>query len=502
MHSALSSILRLLADLPFSETVDSRQTLIYLTGIEKFRHDINLEGSPLTFCGNLLSILHGRGRHELLDFLHRLTELQYIGAEQSERLGALRGELAALSNAEWSLLNERLPRIFITHDLAGRTDEGLAVSLRDGLEDGGYEVSCEPAETGDAAHWRLKLIRRLGACDGAVVILGGSQNTELTYDEALILRWREWLEEGGFKLVVVCLDDAAVRRALKGRLARLGLREEEIVHAPAGAGMLEEVQLRLDPLKVSPRTLWQAARMERILAQRFQMTDEVILADALRRVGAECSGDHPRLLVPTRLAREVLGAGIDGFPTLARSLKGALTPYELKGVLELLARSWVDLRSSSLVLKACRPDGSRRFYVNARLQEFTGRMYVRQAYYDASGLDFSKRVISVTAKDGDNVHDYILREIREGIVWHSTVLRAAEARDGAEVSDKRINQELEAREHDEGFRALPVVVLILFTGTDVQTPPDPKIEFLEPLLSSGDEDRAQITYSRCCDLLR
>jgi hypothetical protein len=148
-------------------------------------------------------------------------------------------------------------------------------------------------------------------------------------------------------------------------------------------------------------------------------------------------------------------------------------------------------------------------------------MYIRQAYYDASCLDFSKRVISVTAKDGDNVSDYVLREVRQGIIGRFTAL-AAGMRDEAEVSDQRINAELEARERDEGptFVALPPnvvedydlldeiqgrypsLVLILFTGPDGQTLPDIGIEFLEPLLSPGEEDTAQITYNRCCDLLR
>src|SRR5215213_6620414 len=172
MMNAFSRTLRLMADLPLTGTVAARQALIRLAGFSHLSHELNWEGSAITFCSGLLDTLHRRGRADLLGFLNGLIDLgEQIGAERTSQLLGLREEMAAISDVEWPLLSQLPPRVFITHNLTAGKE--VVETLGEGLEGEGYEVVCEPGSPGDATYWRLRLIRRLGACRGAVIVLGG-----------------------------------------------------------------------------------------------------------------------------------------------------------------------------------------------------------------------------------------------------------------------------------------------------------------------------------------
>jgi effector-associated domain 8 (EAD8)-containing protein len=517
MANALSKMLRLLAELPFSATVSQRQALVASAGFSRLNSEVNWEGSAVTFCAGLLELLRRQGQDEMLAFLDSLMGLEeQVGLERKGQLLVLRDELAALTGDEWDCLSERLPRVFVTHNLTAGAE--AVQELRDTLEGEGYGVFCEPGEQGDAAHWRLRLIRRLGACDGAVVVLGGG-DADTSYAEALILRWRSWLEEH-FKLFVVCLDAPAWEQVSEGRWKRLGIADEDIIYEPTAAGAIAEVCGRLEPLKRSPRWISRTEEMEHILTHRFEGAKGVFLTKALRNVGGRCAEDYPQLLPVSRLAREVLSAGLSVFPPLVNSLKGAVEKGELKAAFNLLAPSWVDIRSSGLILKVCQPGADRVFCVNADIPDFTARMYVRQAYFDLTGSEFNKRVIVVTGKDGDFTTEFVLREIRTGIIERFRVLKNLP---DAKVTPDLINKKLVEREQTEGegptfvifpphlvedsqllkdvWAIYPSLVLVLMTGTGVRTPPAQGIEFLEPFLSPGEEDKAQSILYDYADLL-
>jgi len=511
--------MRLMADLPFSATVPERQTLITSVGFGHIKSEVNWEGSAVTFCAGLLDVLHRRGKDDMLAFLDGLIGLEdQVGLERREQLHALHGELAVLTDDEWGGLGERLLRVFVTHN--STADAEAVEEMCKTLEGEAYEVFCESGEQGDAAHWRLRLVRRLGACDGAVVVLGGNSfDPDTSYAEVLILRWRSWLEKH-FKLFVVCLDATARQRVSEGRWARLGLTDEDIIYEQTEAETLAELCRRLKPLKDSSRWMSHTEKMEQLLAWNFERANEGFLTEALRSVGKRCAEDHPQLLPVSRLAREVLSAGLCVFPLLVQSLKGVVKRDELKAAFNLLAPSWVDIRSSGLILKVCKSGDERAFYVNADIPEFTTRMYVRQAYFDLTGSELDKRIIAVTGKDGDFTANFVLREIRTGIIDR---FRGLKNLPDAKITPDLINRKLMNREQlagegptfvifpphliedsqllEEVWATYPSLILVLTTGTEVQTPPTQGIEFLEPFLSPGEEDEAQSTLYDYEDLL-
>lgn len=294
------------------------------------------------------------------------------------------------------------PRVFVSHATAGTADAPLLAAIIEALAGRGVVVWADADNAQPAEPWSSKLLRELGACDGAVVLLSTrvlDDPGNWVHDELRLLRWRSWLEaDAGFRLVVLCLDAACQLRLHGEPWDLLEVGDAPLLHGMSAA----ERQALLDPhLQAFAGLRRRDWRIDDLQAALTQVLRTLPATPARLQQAAQDLAQAARLNLPVPQtegvdwlawwSRALLGGG----PGLLRALVdnlGVLVSRDARiDLRELVAPSWVDLRAAGLIPRlSLHPNvQARAFYVNGTAREvaprFIAEMYLRRACWRAGG---------------------------------------------------------------------------------------------------------------------
>lgn len=95
--SIKSQFMRLLADLPKTQTVQERRALLMLTGFDHLNAKIDsFEKSNIVFFSELVELIFFEGQAQSLEFLSKLADSGWVGLEAKNKLNNLMAEIAVL----------------------------------------------------------------------------------------------------------------------------------------------------------------------------------------------------------------------------------------------------------------------------------------------------------------------------------------------------------------------------------------------------------------------
>ncbi len=535
-------LVNLLKDLPEMAAEASRQAILEYAGLKKLLSMIDLSGTPFIAANNIVSDLSKRGcltyGHEALGLLLNSIKI-LVGVDEKKILDGL---LIKYNMIKYNMF-ARLPRIFVSHNTKGTEDENLLDNICNRLNKD-FEVITDNKKQGiknEWQHWHLKLLNELGKCDAGIIFLNDQNCTDLDcVHTASILRWRYW-KENYFKLLIICLGTVTSKHTCEGAWARLSFSgtHQFFFPAPKEDEILKKINSQLNYLRTYPCKKTPVERMEDALTGLLaEVKDKNYLKDAVNEIVWHSNKsvlpiehgcyNQSQLPVEQCLARAMLRQGMGSFYALINTLKNRITNVSYRNILELIAPSWVDLRAAGLIAKNINKKHDERvFCVNGGIPNFTGEMYVRQACYSDGGPDYSWKVIQVTTIDGDNVIEFIIRQIRKGLINKFPSIKKRYSRieeiddELIKKIDKMINQQLEEQEANNDLtfvvvppafeintevlkqirNSYPSLTFFLLTGCKTTHPSFDHVEFLEPFLNPGAEDRANQEYDYNSNLI-
>lgn len=294
------------------------------------------------------------------------------------------------------------PRVYVSHATAGTADAPLLQTVIEALAGRGVTVWVDADNVLPAEPWSSKLLRELGSCDGAVVLLNSrvlDDPGNWVHDELRLLRWRSWLEaDSGFRLVVLCLDEACQARLQGEPWDLLEVCHAPLLHGVSDAGRRALLDQQLQPFDGLRRRDW---RMDDLQAALAQVLRTLPASPVRLQQAAQDLAQQARLSLPVPQTEGVdwlawwSRALLWGGPGLLRALVdnlGVLVSRDARmGLRELIAPAWVDLRAAGLIPRlSLHPNvQDRAFYVNSTAREidprFIAEMYLRRACWREGG---------------------------------------------------------------------------------------------------------------------
>ncbi len=400
------------------------------------------------------------------------------------------------------------PVVYLAHALEGGRARPLKATLEEMLEGQGLAVSISGEDLRTGEGWRQELYRRLATCDGALVVLYGSEEVSpYLLRELTILNWRRSLEPE-FKLVIVASSDSLSQPSL----APLGLAELQTVEIE-DLGMLEQPEVRARIVGGFGR-LQAASRdvraLHRVAAESAGLL-EAVPAEVVERtrtlqdfdvaaIDLNDAGGGSRFSLASHLVREIPNYGLEVLLRPVNSLVPYLDPGSTRRLIDVLAPLWVPPQAAAQIRAASqRPPGERGFTLVCEYNE-TVEMYLRRAFLGERPL------VLVPDLGPDEWAQDIQRKLRR--------LLEETLAGGGPISFPPLLKRLRAR-----TRRVPVYVIIEedLGGTSqavsriypdltvvVRTPPDgPRVEqfeVIEPQLSPEEEERNLWAIERMRDM--
>jgi hypothetical protein len=510
-----------LSKLPYTQTVRDRKLLLKWTGTDYLQNKIILETSALKFCDQLIEILHQEGQDILLNFLNTLSTVEGLGIDVRDCVKDFHDQVANVPSESWGYIKKRLPRVFVSHYTEIPRHKEFLERMCTELEKEGFEILVDKDGTTIKDPWPIKLLRDLGTCDAAVVLLNEQALTvDNIYTESALLRWRYWSEKD-FKLIPICFGKNTIKKLGIGLWTQLEFSETEIINDLAESDVLESIKQKLSPLKKSSHRQSKTERREYELAKCFETADEQYLKNALVEIGEHSGHKTTQFPIARRLAREVLIAGPGTFSHLLRNVAKGVESELLRFILEFISPSWVDLQTAGIISKVKHkkyPD--RIFYLNGRFAD-TGKMFIRQACHtDDLKLEWS--IIEVMGKAGENALQGTLHEIRMELIEKVGDTDIDSSDTDVEKVDAFINETLSQTKDLYGpvfvlflsplaedgelielvRRTYPDLVIFILTGSAEITAQIKNSYTLKPLLDPNLEERALNDYRKNTALLR
>lgn len=426
-------------------------------------------------------------------------------------------------------------RIFISHSTHETADTPILAKLVEVLSPQ-FHTFVDKTNLNAGDEWRPKLIRELGMCDGAVVLINEralDPQKKWVETEANILRWRRW-NEPDFPLLLVRIGEVTTERIEKlwPALDFIGLQmlpkgKEQLTSENLGAAgaLFDEILAVLKPLTDRDRKPGPFEEMRDAIANaiRDAVGDSNVkhVWFALQDLGI--ADDEIGNADPWKLLADVL-IEQGPSPANAKALKDHLGTFmlfsndglnRLERILDLVVPHWVSPIAACNLARLKRMAGPPPvFGVNARKSLFTGAHYLQRACCRAQGLEWKH--VEVQPKVGSKVVDAVLDQVREGLrVQYS---RGFQKRGLANPDDTEIKRRL-ARGQEPVFVILPPplaqddqviaairsafdeLVLLCLTGDDFKPIPAKDVVYIEPRLMPGEEQQAYDNYYDALDVI-
>jgi hypothetical protein len=300
-------------------------------------------------------------------------------------------------------------QIFISHSarddeiddavpLDGETDPRrrrlkYAKALRDAIVAGlgdDYEVLLDRQLLDPGDRWRAKLLRWLGCCHGAVILLSeDSIQSKWVLQEATIATWRKWLRDD-FMLVPVIVGNLQMDQVEKAGFGPLQVAEFQGAKLGGSAALTranaeqlaQQVVARLDALKGSGDGDNDMQRWIEDVAARLQGIPETILhrtCTALQIDAADWAHFPDR---EATVAHRLLHASLHAAGDALEAIKGALPHEEFAELAAKVLPIWVREEAASVL--ACRVQaagaGASPWFALNTDRPATARDYAQRAY--------------------------------------------------------------------------------------------------------------------------
>jgi len=385
----------------------------------------------------------------------------------------------------------RKPRLFISHSARGDPPAlDLLNGLRTALEND-YAVLVDKDNLVPGDPWRQTLNTWIGGCDAAIVLVTSKAlaSPYVAY-EVTVLTYRRALPDHNCLVVPVFIDpvtDETVR-------AVRAFEPLQLTELQAVKGKHEDIAALVRQRLVPP----QAPAVSPLDAQETWLTDlltrkvpEPVVLTALDTFQVELEGwtaEPCRSLALALLSHGLDRLTIDFVLTIRSYLNDRLT---LETLFEMLATSWIDLRSARCLEKIARGARERRVVALDASSDFVARKYVQRAGNRPPSDSWP--LAPVTAVFSEAALDPLQREIERSLRQEIRLGQDDDLQDSLEWSDENAQPvfvALPAAGVTPGILAqlrarFPTVTFFLLAGGVVNAVEAQSIELLEPRLTPG-----------------
>jgi hypothetical protein len=274
----------------------------------------------------------------------------------------------------------RKPRVFISHSTRDDPDtRPLLDDLRTALQDD-FAVLIDKDDLKAGDPWRQTLNTWIGGCDVAIVLLTPKALlSEYVAYEVTILTYREKsLPAQKCTLIPVFLgsvNDKAVREARGFGAAQIA--EWQAIVGNPGPELVEQIRQKLAGLRILPSPI---EEQELYLENVFRdLVPRGKIEDALDKLNVELDGwkvEPARSLALALISRGLNAATID----VILSIRAYIRDRErLETMFEIMATSWIDLRSSRRLETIAMGGRDQRVVAVNAASDFIARKYVWRA---------------------------------------------------------------------------------------------------------------------------
>jgi hypothetical protein len=401
------------------------------------------------------------------------------------------------------------PQVFISHsktrDTSGHTGT-LLTKLEKELSSVGYDIR-DDEQIRKGQEWRDELHTWMGLCDAAVILFSRQavQESPWVLKEATIFYWRRSLNRD-FVLIPVLLPGVTRDDLSQGAFSALGLNDLQAVDGADLDRAVQEIQARLEPVKLSAVTNAPLSKPRSFIAFVLEGIPYSILREAGRKIAASVAGwqeDDAN----QRLAQELLHLDYSRFVKLVDEVLGVYlvkqTPSVRHAFLDVLTQFSVDPLAVAKIPGLSETEaGSPRavIAVNARLT-FTGTNYVRRA---SCSYPPGWTALQVVNETGPDSLGRLRKEIRAAIRSHYATMPDDTdedvrrfVKDEAEQKDKRlfivIPGQVEESTLEQLQKEFEHFTLLLMANDQADTLPN-WVKRLNPEIPPGREDTINTLY--------
>lgn len=404
------------------------------------------------------------------------------------------------------------PRIFISHSAhepqASNTLDILVESLKPD-----FDVLCDKERLIAGQEWRDELFTWMHRAHSAVILFSASAlQSDWVRTEASVLTWRRTLDKGNtFKVIPVLLDPVTKENLREKKFSPMQLTALQLVQSNDPAQIAQGVSEGLRHLIKDRPPDTPFEKLERKIAHLLTDIKAAELLNAARAMNADVSEWSESSEYPMLLAGEMLRRGLPEANGALHELADFLGADNTSTLVELISPAWVNLHAASGIPQiATSKDAPRVMWVNggnaAKFVEYTGTSFVRRAC--CRSPNFCWPIFIIPNVGGEDDAGYFKSVIRKSI--KNKVLRDINAPD-SELEIVLTNRERDKEPIfivfappapatevlDELRNVFKTLTFFVLTGNQpaggAQRLP-PGIEFLQPELRTGEEEKAYLEY--------
>lgn len=391
-------------------------------------------------------------------------------------------------------------RIFISHSAKGGDAEAVQSALVRALDSDRFAVLLDKVSLEPGDLWRARINLWVGGCDAAVILLSADAlRSPYVIYEASLLSYRSSMDPS-FLLIPIFLDDIDPENLRRSYLHPAQLNEKQGVRGTPEEIVSKVVERLEKAVQVGSTPIERRAKH---LANQLGIFRDEHLLEVADQLDLDLRQWLPGENVKLRLAVQLLSIGmVASIPAilglrsyLLKGLSWKTTQRWVEETVELIASSWVDLRSVDRIPRIAKgKETVRAIGVNA-CERFTAQMYVLCASRDdIQGTWYFVECDGITGEDAaealkDKVRRLLVRKLDTTLDKLEKVLSVLDQ------TGQPVLVSLPGESFDDDLlaklrHAFPTVTFFLLMGETFEqeaSVSDSLLEILFPQLGSGDE---------------